>query len=379
MAVTITHAMQSAKADGPDTDLVQPSDWNANHVVAGAAEVLSANTTKTIGAGGDFATIAEGVAWAKTILPTIGTPTLSLLDGTHVFDQQLGLNRTAVTISAQNAPLSVSITSVQGAPTGSAGNWTYVLNCASVAGISVGEFIVIAVGAGGTDGSKICGCHEITNVDGVNNRITILVWGRSGTATTAAAGMTGYIPKAVIRNTTVANSWLYVNAYSSLTLSNVVLDSQYSAGTSYPVYANNHAQISFSGRVGIRCAATSGIPVVGRQRAYLFHSGSSSLAISNKGTNCIDLAEGTLFTVASPIAMCGGTGAGVYAIGPSCGFTSFTANNLFLNGTTTSLTAAEGAYIKAQGMTSTAGLYNQAVTATLSPTASTTVGFIDIA
>ena len=36
----ITHQKVSAIPDGPDTDLVRPSDWNAQHVVSGYAEEL---------------------------------------------------------------------------------------------------------------------------------------------------------------------------------------------------------------------------------------------------------------------------------------------------------------------------------------------------
>lgn len=35
MAVTVTHAKVSGVADGSDSALVQPSDWNANHVISG--------------------------------------------------------------------------------------------------------------------------------------------------------------------------------------------------------------------------------------------------------------------------------------------------------------------------------------------------------
>ena len=31
--MAVTHAKVSAVADGGDTDLVQPSDWNADHVI----------------------------------------------------------------------------------------------------------------------------------------------------------------------------------------------------------------------------------------------------------------------------------------------------------------------------------------------------------
>jgi hypothetical protein len=35
MAVTVTHGFVSAKADSTDPTLVNPSNWNANHVITG--------------------------------------------------------------------------------------------------------------------------------------------------------------------------------------------------------------------------------------------------------------------------------------------------------------------------------------------------------
>src|ERR1043166_3949484 len=43
----ITHPFVSGIADGGDTTLVRPSDWDANHVIANFEEVLSADVTQT--------------------------------------------------------------------------------------------------------------------------------------------------------------------------------------------------------------------------------------------------------------------------------------------------------------------------------------------
>lgn len=40
MAITITHAKVSAKPDGVDTSLIQPSDWNAGHSIGCASGVI---------------------------------------------------------------------------------------------------------------------------------------------------------------------------------------------------------------------------------------------------------------------------------------------------------------------------------------------------
>lgn len=49
MAITITHAFVSAKADGGDATLVKPSDWNAAEVTSMATGKLLGRTTAAAG------------------------------------------------------------------------------------------------------------------------------------------------------------------------------------------------------------------------------------------------------------------------------------------------------------------------------------------
>lgn len=56
MAVVVVHEFESEKGDGVDDTLVQPSDWNAEHVVTGlgdAAEKNTGTTAGTVAAGDD--------------------------------------------------------------------------------------------------------------------------------------------------------------------------------------------------------------------------------------------------------------------------------------------------------------------------------------
>lgn len=50
MAVSLKHAFTSAKADGADTSVVRPSDWNAEHVLTQATGKLLGRTTAGTGA-----------------------------------------------------------------------------------------------------------------------------------------------------------------------------------------------------------------------------------------------------------------------------------------------------------------------------------------
>ena len=44
MALTVSHPFVSAKPDGGDSSLVQPSNWNANHSVTGSVDVANGGT-----------------------------------------------------------------------------------------------------------------------------------------------------------------------------------------------------------------------------------------------------------------------------------------------------------------------------------------------
>lgn len=42
MAITVTHAKVSSKANGPDSTLIQPSDWNAQHNISFTSSIIVA-------------------------------------------------------------------------------------------------------------------------------------------------------------------------------------------------------------------------------------------------------------------------------------------------------------------------------------------------
>jgi hypothetical protein len=59
MAISLKHAFTSAKPDGPDSTLVRPSDWNAEHQLQLATGKLIGRVTAGDGAAeeipiGDF-------------------------------------------------------------------------------------------------------------------------------------------------------------------------------------------------------------------------------------------------------------------------------------------------------------------------------------
>lgn len=58
MTVTVKHLFDSPKNDGPDNTLIQPSDWNANHVLTGIGTMAEQNAATVAITGGTI----DGVA-----------------------------------------------------------------------------------------------------------------------------------------------------------------------------------------------------------------------------------------------------------------------------------------------------------------------------
>lgn len=51
MALTLTHQKVSGIADGPDSSLIQPSDWNATHSISGTLDIADGGTGANTAAG----------------------------------------------------------------------------------------------------------------------------------------------------------------------------------------------------------------------------------------------------------------------------------------------------------------------------------------
>lgn len=71
MAIAITHPFVSAKTDGADGTLVQPSDWNASHTITLAAGKIMGRTTASAGAVQELP-LAFTAAWDVTFPLTTG-------------------------------------------------------------------------------------------------------------------------------------------------------------------------------------------------------------------------------------------------------------------------------------------------------------------
>jgi hypothetical protein len=87
MAISLKHLFQSAKTDGPDNTIVQPSDWNDEHVLTQATNRLLGRTTAGAGATEEIApgtgiTLSAGTLSADvtSVAGRTGAVTLSTAD-----------------------------------------------------------------------------------------------------------------------------------------------------------------------------------------------------------------------------------------------------------------------------------------------------------
>src|SRR4051812_27004918 len=56
MSLTVKHSFTSPKSDGPDSTLIRPSNWNADHTLTG----FPGDATKFLNGAGAFTTPAGG-------------------------------------------------------------------------------------------------------------------------------------------------------------------------------------------------------------------------------------------------------------------------------------------------------------------------------
>ena len=75
MALTIKHTKVSAIPDGTDASLIRPSDWNADHSLAGVAEIAQGGTGQTTAQAAVNALLPAQTGNAGKVLGTDGTNT----------------------------------------------------------------------------------------------------------------------------------------------------------------------------------------------------------------------------------------------------------------------------------------------------------------
>lgn len=190
--------------------------------------------TYTVGPGGTYTSFQSAIdAVNQMVLPASATMAinLALVDGGEdepsvvnyfpVFGKQIN-------IAAQNN-YTTTVTSIQSS-SGSAGNYSIVLNVGSVAHFTANKTdAAIAVTSGGTNPAFLAGVWKVTNVDAVNTRITVTSTSRAASAPSGSViGTINILPTIRFVGTDGFRIW---NGGSTLNINGVGLAGDGSAGT----------------------------------------------------------------------------------------------------------------------------------------------------
>jgi hypothetical protein len=185
--------------------------YSAGNVTINVNPATGNDSTGDGSGGAPFATIAKAVEVAhqyETAHPA-STITIQLSQGTHTVTSNMTLRCNAPRrLLIQGATSSVSMTGIQSC-TGASGNWTVVINCADVTGVVAGDLVGFGygvVGGGGTNPEVLLGCHQVTGVDGINNRITLSVKTRTASVVSGACTATPTVYKTLITNSGNGNT-----------------------------------------------------------------------------------------------------------------------------------------------------------------------------
>lgn len=203
---------------------------------------LPAKTWTVKVSGGDFTSIQQALDYFKPfklagvqiieIDPGYWDNLNSSLDFNHIDGHNISLVGVRYT---------KSLTSVQSS-SGSTGAWSYILNLSNVDNISVNDYILLYDCSGGVNPTFLNGCHKITNVDTVNNRITISVKSKQSSASSGVVSSSNLqVIKTIVRNTGSDNFGIQIRS-NIRSLENIVFEGYSLTST---------AGIFFSGNINV--------------------------------------------------------------------------------------------------------------------------------
>lgn len=217
--------------------------------------------------------------------------TIKYLDGTHTISSTISTTfhpyGERITVSGDTV-LDRSITSVQSS-SGSSHNYSVVFNVNTTSGIAVGDYIIVTKdAANGTNPDYACGCHEITNVDTGNTRITITSKHRVG-APSGAVTASIKVFKTILNCTA---GFIATESGSILNLRDFVA---VGGSTNTGIYATNKSTIICSNPVGVSGFSNG---VLCRYNSYFKFS---LCGVSGANSNCISAMFGGSLNIDSSV------------------------------------------------------------------------------
>lgn len=211
--------------------------------------VFTSNTTYTVKtSGGDFTTVAAAVAsLGKSIVDSSHAVTVVVDDGVWVQPTNLrGFYQSGYGIRGAHT-YTKTMSSVQSS-SGSAGAYSIVINLDSVTNITTSDYVVISNPSGGSNPSYIAGVFPVTNVDAVNNRITITSMHLGSAAPSGAVTATVKVIKTILTFSGTDGIQLWEHGY--LALQDVVLVGNNTVGTA-GISIQDSSRLYTTGTVGV--------------------------------------------------------------------------------------------------------------------------------
>lgn len=235
-------------------------------------------------------------AWDYLIGKTINvgkSVTIKYLDGSHTVSGTITDTShpcgSQITVSGETV-LDRNITSVQSS-SGLAGNYSVVFNINTASGVEIGDYAVVAYdAANGTNPSYACGCYEITNVDSINNRITI----NSKHAKGAPSGSVTASIKIFKTIINCSDGFIQVGYGSTLNLGNFVIVG--TSTTDHGICAMDGGSLICSDTMGINgfCYAVQSINSSYINFNYCGASNSSSAIVLSYSGSTVEIYRGVV-------------------------------------------------------------------------------------
>jgi len=298
MAITVKHTKVSTVPDTTDTDLVRPSDWNADHTLTGLGSMAEQNANNVSITGGSISgTTVSGYIPTSEKAQPLGVATLDA--GGKVPTSQIplqgDLNYQGTWNASTNTPTLTSSTGTKG--------YYYVVDVAGTTNLNgitdwqIGDWAIF----NGSVWQKVDNTDAVTSVNGYTGTVVLTQTDISGTANaptntniTSMTGVTGGIssPDFVQFDTTVSP----VEAVAKLQWDD-------GNGTLQLGLKGGNVNLQVGQELVAMCYNDSGVALTDGQIVYISGAQGNRVAVKLALATTDGTSAGTLGMVTEPIAI----------------------------------------------------------------------------